>query len=349
VLTTNPKPLRVIQRSWSESCSRILGPALKFLFLTLLLLVTRPTAAQVAANRADILPPGRSAPELSARQVIRSNVDLVLVDVTVLDHSDRAITGLEAPDFSVQEDNSRQTIRYLSNVDQPISLVIVFDASASMVTKIQEERNAVKQIIKSSNPQDDFSLVVVRSQPQLLFQYDDPEDDIQRRLDFIQPDGFTALWDGMYLALNELRSSHYDRKAIIVISDGGNNHSKYTESEIKSLLEEADVEVYALGIFDRFAKRIEEKTGPLQLDEISSMTGGRMFSVHDTEEISHAVAQISSELRNQYVLGYYSNNRDRNGKWRKLKIRLAGSAAGSKLRLYAKKGYYAPTEPSSNR
>jgi Ca-activated chloride channel family protein len=104
------------------------------------------------------------------------------------------------------------------------------------------------------------------------------------------------------------------------------------------------VEVHAIGIFDRYATRREEKTGPLRLDEVTSVTGGRVFSVHDPAELSRAVAEISHELRNQYVLGYYPSNRSRDGKWRKLNIRLEGPASQAIVRLYAKKGYYAPTE-----
>jgi Ca-activated chloride channel family protein len=148
----------------------------------------------------------------------------------------------------------------------------------------------------------------------------------------------------MYIGIKELKNSHYQRKAMVVISDGGDNHSRYTESELKSLLEEADVEVYAIGMFDRYATRLEERKGPLQLDEVTSVTGGRVFSVHDSVELSRAVTQISHELRSQYVLGYYPSNRNRDGKWRRLKIRLAGSASQATFRLYAKKGYYAPTE-----
>jgi Ca-activated chloride channel homolog len=326
-------------KSWA-----LLPLTLSAWFVLMLVLFSTSATAQIDRNEVQVLPLRASAPEISTRQVIKSNVDLVLVEVTVLDHSEHAVNGLEAGDFTVLEDNNRQTIRYLSSIDQPMSLVVVFDASASMVTKIPAERNAVKELIKDSNPQDDFSVVVVRSNPQLIFQHDDPDSDLERRMDLVQPDGFTSLWDGIYLGLNDLRNSRYERKALIVISDGGDNHSRYTYSEIKSLLEEADVEVYALGIFDRFPKRIEEKTGPLQLDEIASATGGRMFSVHDPNDISHAVEQISSELRNQYVLGYYPSNRERNGRWRRLKIRLAGSVAGEKFRLYARKGYYAPAE-----
>jgi Ca-activated chloride channel homolog len=342
---SDPKPLSVIQRMSANFYPWFVHIALESLLIFMLLsLLPRAASAQSNDDRAEILPFRASTSEISTRQVIKSNVNLVLVDVTVLDRWDRAVTGLETSDFTVLEDNTRQAIRYLSAVDQPISLVIVFDASASMATKIEAERKAVEEIINSSNPQDEFSVIVVQSKPAVVLQSDDRGSDLQQRLELIQPDGFTALWDGMYLALNGLQAARYQRKAIVLISDGGNNHSRYTQSEIKSQLEEADVEVYALGIFDRFAKRIEEKTGPLQLDEVTSVTGGRMFSVHDRAEISHAVAQISSELRTQYVLGYYSGNRDCNGKWRKLKIRLAGSAAASKLRVYARKGYYAPAD-----
>jgi Ca-activated chloride channel family protein len=148
----------------------------------------------------------------------------------------------------------------------------------------------------------------------------------------------------MYLGVKELKNSRYPRKAMVVISDGGDNHSRYTESELRSLLQEADVEVYAIGMFDRFATRLEEKRGPLQLEEVTSVTGGRVFSAHDAVELSRAATQISRELRNQYVLGYYPSNRRRDGKWRRLKVHLAGSASAASFRLYARKGYCPPTE-----
>jgi Ca-activated chloride channel family protein len=280
----------------------------------------------------------------ATRQTLRANVDLVLVNVTVLDHEGRAVAGLEPANFAVLDDKNPQTIRYLSNVDEPISLAVVLDNSASMAMKIQEARQALAELINTSNPQDDFGLITVRDQPQVALHFGDAASEIQGTVDALQPDGSTALWDGMYLGVKELENSHYQRKAMIVISDGGDNHSRYTESEIKSLLEEAGVGVYAIGMFDRFARRPEEKMGPLQLDEVTSVTGGRVFSVHDSQELSRAVTQISHELRSQYVLGYYPSNRSRDGKWRRLKIRLTGAASQAKFRLYAKKGYYAPTQ-----
>ncbi len=310
----------------------------------LLLTVSSWAAAQVEINQAHILPRAISVSSAFTRPVIRANVDLVLVNVTVLDHSDRAVTGLESANFTVLDDKTPQIVSYLSSVDEPISLVVVLDASASMAVKIQEARKALTELINSSNPQDDFSLVIVQDKPRVAFHLDDSTTEIDRTTDAIQPDGFTALWDGMYLGMKELQNARYRRKAMVVISDGGDNHSKYTESQLKSLLEEADVEVYAIGMFDRFARRAEERMGPLQLDEVTSITGGRVFSVHDPEELSRSVIQISHELRSQYVLGYYPSNRNRDGKWRKLKIHLAGSASQAKFRLYAKKGYYAASE-----
>lgn len=299
-------------------------------------------AAQAGISEVHVLP--RAMPAPPTQHVLRTNVDLVLVNVTVLDHAGRAVTGLNPTNFAVLDDKNPQVVRYLSNVDEPISLVVVLDASASMAPKLQEARKAFTELVNTSNPQDDFGLVIVNDKPRVALHFDDSASEIQRAVDALQPDGATALWDGMYLGIRELKNSRYQRKAMVVISDGGDNHSRYTESELRSLLKEADVEVYAIGMFDRYATRLEEKRGPLQLDEVISVTGGRVFSVHDSVELSRAVTEISHELRNQYVLGYYPSNRSRDGKWRRLKVHLAGSASQASFRLYAKKGYYAPTE-----
>lgn len=321
------------------------GTILCYLFAVVVALATSGyVAAQVGVNEVHVLPRAMPAPFAPTQHVLRTNVDLVLVNVTVLDHAGRTVTGLEPTNFAVLDDKDPQVVRYLSSVDEPISLVVVLDASASMASKLQQARKAFTELVNTSNPQDDFGLIIIGDQPRVALHFDDSATDIQRVADALQPDGATALWDGMYLGIKELKSSPYQRKAMVVISDGGDNHSRYTESELRSLLKESDVAVYAIGLFDRYATRLEEKKGPLQLDEVTAVTEGRVFSAHDSAEVSRAVTQISHELRNQYVLGYYPSHRSRDGRWHRLKVHLAGSAPQATYRLYARKGYYAPAE-----
>jgi Ca-activated chloride channel family protein len=273
--------------------------------------------------------------------MFRSNVDLVLVNVTVLDHSNHTVTGLAAADFSLLEDKQSQSIKYFSSEDQPLSLAIVLDASASMAPRIEQVRKAVLDLIRSSNPLDDISLVTVGDKPRIDFHFDDSIEALPARVESVQPTGQTALWDAMYISLEEMKRARPPRRAMVIISDGGDNHSLYTESELKSLLEEADVEVYAIGLFDRFPRRNEERSGPRDLDELTSTTGGRLISVHDAAELARAVTQINNELRNQYILGYYPSNRTDHGRWRKLKVTLNRTANREKLHLLSKKQYYA--------
>ncbi len=343
---TNTSPAmqrpRKILKSLPSRCAGAFWRSLLFGMVTLG--ASSHVAAQVDTNEVHILPREMNVFSSPRQDTVRANVDLVLVNVTVLDSAGRAVSGLKPANFAVLDGKDPQVVRYFSNEDEPMSLVVVLDASASMAPRIQEARKAFTELINTSNPQDDFGLIVVRDKPRVALHFDDSASEIQAAVDALQPDGSTALWDGMYLGVNELKNSRYQRKAMVVISDGGDNHSRYTESELRSLLKEADVEVYAIGMLHPYATRLEEKRGPLELDEVTSVTGGRVFTARDSVELSRAVTQISRELRNQYVLGYYPSNRTRDGKWRRLKIRVTKSASQEKVRLYAKKGYYAPAE-----
>jgi Ca-activated chloride channel homolog len=300
-----------------------------------------PAGAQVDLNQASISPPTHLLETSSSDSLVRANVDLVLLNVTVLDHLDRAVAGLQQSDFTVQDNDKPRTVRYVYSIDEPASLVIVLDASASMSNKIDGAREAVRELSKNSNPQDEFAVVVVSTAPYVALHFDESADELQSAIDHIQPQGFTALWDGMYLGIQELRLAHHRRRAMIVISDGGDNHSRRTQPEVKSVLEEANAEMYAIGIFDSLVHTFEEKLGPSHLDELASVTGGQLFLVKDARELPQAMNQISQELRNQYVLGYYTGDEDRNGKWHKVKVRLSGPASHSKYRLYSQNGYYA--------
>ncbi len=299
--------------------------------------------AQDSLNQVHVLPhPHTTRPKLPPD--LKANVDLVLVPVTVLDRADRTVTGLHADNFAVLDNKIAQTIKYFSSEDTPIALTVIVDASGSMSRKVQQVRTAAMQLFKAANPQDEFRLMTFGDEPRTASNLAGPVDDVQTMLTDIRPHGLTALWDTMYLAIMDLKQAQYERKAIILISDGGDNHSRHTQSEIKSLLKEADVQVYALGVFDRNPRTREERIGPLLLDEVATVTGGRMFSVYDRTALGRAVTEVSLELRNQYVLGYYPSTRERNGKWRTLKIQLVATPTPARLRVYARKGYYGPVE-----
>ena len=280
----------------------------------------------------------------SGAPVLRSRTDLVLVPVTVLDSTQRVVDGLQPDNFFLADNRAPQTIKYFSHEDTPLSLTVVLDASGSMATKIEETRQAAIELLKTSNEEDEFGLVVFGDKPRVAVDFTGSSDEVVKTVASIQPDGFTSLWDGLYLGLLQQKKASLARRAIVIISDGGDNHSRYTEDEIKSVLEEADVQVYAIGVFDRFLKSNEERMGPLRLDEITRVTGGRMIAVHDPADIRSAAREIGLELRNQYVLGYRPTSRSGDGKWRKIKVQLKGTSTRSKLRVYARNGYYGPAE-----
>src|SRR5215471_10185792 len=234
---------------------------------------------------------GRSAAQ------VRKNVDLVIVPVTVLDRRQRSVSGLSSAQFRVMEDKASQTIRYFSNEDEPIALAVVLDSSASMARRFEDVKLAASELIDTSNADDEFHVIAVADGPRVEVAPGEALDDFQRTLEYLQPEGQTALWDTIMVALRQLRNAPYQRKAMVVISDGGDNHSRISEQELKSKLKEAGVQMYAIGIYDSFASRKEERLGPFELDELTSVTGGRMISVRDRSEILSAVRQISRELR----------------------------------------------------
>jgi len=209
--------------------------------------------------------------------------------------------------------------------------------------ELTQARKVVTALALSSNSLDQISVVVVGDKPSIAFSFDDPIDALESRLSRISPDGETALWDSMFLSVEQLKKARYRRHAIVVVSDGGDNHSRYSESDLKSLLEEAGVQVYAVGMFDRFPRRNEERRGPRDLDELTRCSGGRLLSVHDEAELHGAVAQLNEELHNQYVLGYVSTNRSHDGRWRRLKVTVPPTSARERLQAFAKEGYYAST------
>jgi Ca-activated chloride channel family protein len=278
---------------------------------------------------------------------IQVDVDLVVVNVTVTDPYDRIVTGLDEDNFKVFDDKVEQKIVSFSTEDAPIAVGMIFDSSGSMGDKIQKAKEAALQFFKTSNPQDEFMLINFSDRPNLISGFTSKFENLQDRLLFVKSGGKTALLDAIYLGLSEMKKASTNRKALLVISDGGDNHSRYTENDIKKAVKESDVQIYAVGIFEPLSSRArtpEEAGGPSLLAELAQVSGGRMFSVEDPNELPDIAEKISIELRNQYVLGYKPSNLVRDGRWRRIKVKLSPPKGLPPLQVYARTGYYAPTQ-----
>jgi len=276
--------------------------------------------------------------------MITKKVDLVLVPVTVTDPMNRLVTGLDRENFQVYEGKEQQDVRHFSSEDTPISLGVIFDMSGSMSSKIERAREAVTEFFKTANPQDEFFLIAFADKPEEISDFTQSVDDLQGKLIFTVPKGRTALLDAIYLGISKMRQAKYPKRALLIISDGGDNHSRYTEGEIKSLVKEADVMVYSIGIYDRYMATTEEQLGPALLSDVSELSGGRSFTIDNPNDLADVATKIGIELRNQYVLGYRPKNPGHDGKWHKIKVKLLPPKGLPPLHVYAKTGYYASSQ-----
>jgi Ca-activated chloride channel homolog len=284
-------------------------------------------------------------PDLKQRiKPIQVDVNMVLVPVTITDPMNRLVTGLEKEHFMLFEANQRQQIRTFSSEDEPLSLGVIFDMSGSMSNKIDKSKEAVVEFFKTANPQDEFFLIAFNDKPEVVADFTNSIEDIQGKLVYLMPKGRTALLDAIYLGISKMKEAKQSKKALLVISDGGDNRSRYTDSEIRSMVKEADVQIYSIGIFDNSPATTEERYGPYLLNEICEVTGGRLFRIDDPNELADVATKIGIELRNQYVLGYRPANLTRDGKWRKIKVKLIPPKGLPSLNVHAKTGYYAPSK-----
>jgi Ca-activated chloride channel homolog len=280
-----------------------------------------------------------------AAQSIHVDVDLALVNVTVTDPYDRPVTGLDPSNFRVFENNVEQEVLTFSVEDTPISVGVIFDNSGSMANKISRARQAVIEFLKTSNPEDEFFFVSFNERAELTNAFTNSIQDVQSRILLTAPQGRTALLDAIYLGLSQMREARNARRALLILSDGGDNHSRYNEGDVKRLVREASTQLYAIGVFDPLEYRSrtpEELSGPSLLGEITEMTGGRLYPVENPNELPDTAAKIGLELRNQYVLGYRPSNKAHDARWRKIKIKLHAPKGLPPLKVFAKNGYYAP-------
>jgi Ca-activated chloride channel family protein len=272
-------------------------------------------------------------------------VNLVQIPMTVTDLRNRLVTGLEKENFFVYDDNVGQTIKYFSSEDAPLTIGIIFDLSGSMSTKFVRARKALTSFLRTSNPQDEFFVVGFNDRPAVIVDYTSDPDDVEARMVMLKPENRTALIDAVYLGIDHLQQAKYDRKALLIISDGGDNRSRYTQGELRRVVRESDVQIYSIGIFDNYAPTPEEVSGPDLLRDICEMTGGRLFDVGgDLSDLEDIATRISNELRNEYVIGYTPTVVKHDGNWRKLKVRLVPPPGLPQLTVHFRQGYYAPSE-----
>ena len=283
--------------------------------------------------------------KITPGKVIRTDVDLALVNVTVTDPYNRLVTGLEPDNFRVFEDNIEQEVVSFSAEDVPISIGVIFDFSGSMANKVDKAREAALQFFKTANPQDEFFLVSFNERAELTSTFTNSVEDLQSRMLMTAPKGRTALLDAIYLGLSQMRGAHNAKRALLILSDGGDNHSRYNENDIKRLVKEADTQLYAIGIYDPLGYRNrtpEELNGPSLLAELTELTGGRVFAVEHLNDLPDIASKIGMELRNQYVLGYRPSNHTHDARWRKIKVKLRPPKGLPPLSVFSKTGYYAP-------
>ncbi len=284
--------------------------------------------------------PDSHAPDQLSLHVapLRVNVDIVLVPVTVTDSMNRPVLGLGKEDFKLLEGDSVRDIRYFSSEDAPLSIGVLLDVSRSMTDKIDLARAALGEFFENANPADDYFVITFSDRPDVLADATTSVGTIRAKLADVKPFGHTALLDAIYMGMHKLRSARYHRKALLVISDGGDNHSRFTSAELKHMVMESDVQIYGIGIYSKIFHSPEEWSGKRLLTQITEATGGHTVTVNNPRELPNAAGSISTELRNQYVLGYAPESGQGSG-WRKIKVQVTPRDKEAPLQLYWRRGY----------
>ncbi len=282
----------------------------------------------------------------AASAQIHVDSTLVVIPVTVTDAQHRFVLGLEKSDFTLFEDGVEQKVSQFAGEDAPISAGLLVDTSGSMSDKIELARQAVTQFLKTLDRHDESCLLAFGNRAQVIEPLTSHMSLIEEKLAAVEPEGLTALLDAVPLGLTEMRKARNARKALLIVSDGGDNNSKYTTAQVKALVREADVQVYAMGVFDRFpmlALSAAEVSGPKLLAQLSEQTGGRVFSASSAADLPAIAARIGIELRNQYVLAYSPINHKRDGKYRKVEVKVKAPPGLADLQARWRLGYFAPS------
>jgi Ca-activated chloride channel family protein len=276
-------------------------------------------------------------------QTLKIDVDLVLVNATVTDPLNRYVSGLESEHFQIWEDKIEQKIAYFSSEDVALSLGMIFDVSGSMKDKISTARDAAVTFLKTGNPEDEYFLVEFANRPEIASDFTTDISKLQSKIIFTPAKGMTAMYDAVYVGLEKLKTGNNPKKALLLITDGEDNRSRYTFQNVKDFVKEQDVQIYAIGITDEWNSQLSAgRTGRAMLEELADLTGGRAFFPDSVYELEDICTKIAIELKNQYVIGYHSTNPAKDGKWRKLRLKVNPPKGIQHLNVKSKAGYYAP-------
>jgi Ca-activated chloride channel homolog len=299
----------------------------------------------LARAQGPVQPRPKPAPPKEERQPanIRVDTNLVLIPVSVNDPLNRPVTGLEKENFRLFDDRMEQKIVQFAMEDEPVAVGLVFDTSGSMGGKLQRSRMAAREFFRTSNgDQDEYFLVEFDNSPRMEVPLTTDTGQIESQLVFSKSHGSTALLDAILLALHEMRKSKKNKKALLVISDGGDNHSRYTQREVENVVRESDTLIYAIGVFGG-GTTPEEAGGGSLLSHIAESTGGRLYEAN-AAELPDIAKKIGVDLRNRYVLGYSPASQVRDGRYHQVEVRMIPPRGLPKLRAHWRTGYYAPRD-----
>jgi Ca-activated chloride channel family protein len=289
-------------------------------------------------------PPKRMGTELDNTSVI-THTDLITLTVTVTDSYGRYVSGLSKSAFSVLDDKQPQEITFFSDDDSPVSVGVIFDVSGSMSgDKVKRARDALSKFIQTSHDSDEYFLIAFNSRAQLLLDKTRDGGAVLDRLTFVETKSQTALYDACYLGVEKVQRGTHPKRALLLISDGQDNDSRYTFNELKKLLKESDVTLYAIGILSgNDAGSSLGMEGQGILDELSGVSGGKAFFPRSAAEMDDIFEQIALELRHQYSIGYKPDTFVNDGKWHRVKVSVKPPRGLPKLFVRSKEGYYATT------
>jgi Ca-activated chloride channel family protein len=279
---------------------------------------------------------------------LRIDSSLVLIPVHATSVKGASVTDLVEPNFRVFEDGVQQKISYFAKQDAPLSVGLVFDSSGSMTNKVRKSAGAAAAFFKTANAGDEFFLVEFGEKPKLQMPFTFDSDQIYRKIVRSRPFGRTSLIDAIHLALLQMKHARNSRQAIVILSDGGDNHSRLTRGEVKVALLESNVQMYAMGIFDDDTAAPkhtpEEENGPSLLDEFALETGGYVYPVTNLDDLGSASTALGNALRNEYLLGYLPSNPSRDGKYRHVRVNVLDPPGRPALHVSYRHGYYAPAQ-----